>query len=70
MPMPFKRAAQSDDAQDETTDRKRATRSGSSVLVCTRANWGEEMYLPPIPGFDIDTAFRTLKHHPQRRLMR
>jgi antirestriction factor ArdC-like protein len=61
MPMPFKRAAQADDAQDETTEPQVCYAFG------VRAYWfvlaqtdGEETYIPPIPGFDIDTALRAL----------
>ena len=61
MPMPFKKAAQPDDAQDETAEPQ------TSYAFRFRAYWfvlaqteGEEMYLPSIPGFDIDTALRAL----------
>jgi antirestriction protein ArdC len=61
MPMPFKRPAQTDDAQDETAERQTcyAFRFGAYWFVLTQTE-GEEMYVPPIPGFDIDTALRTL----------
>ncbi len=61
MPMPFNRAAQADDAQDEPTEPQ------VCYAFCFRAYWfvlaqteGEETYIPPIPGFDIDTALRAL----------
>ena len=61
MPIPFKRAAQSDDAQDETAEPQ------TCYAFRFRAHWfvlaqteGEETYIPPIPGFDVDTALRTL----------
>jgi hypothetical protein len=64
MPMPFKRAAQADSVQDETTE-------SETLETCYafrfRAYWfvlaqteGEEAYVPPIPGFDIDLALRVL----------
>ena len=63
MPMPFKRPAQSDDAQD---DEETAEPQTCYAFRC-RAYWfvlaqtdGEEMYVQPIPGFDIDTALRRL----------
>lgn len=61
MPMPFKRDAQADDAQDETAG------SQTCYAFRFRAYWfvlaqteGEETYIPPIPGFDIETALRNL----------
>jgi antirestriction protein ArdC len=61
MPMPFKRAAQADDAQDETTEPHvcYAFRFRAYWFVLAQTE-GEETYIPPIPGFDIDTALRTL----------
>jgi antirestriction protein ArdC len=61
MPMPFKKAAQVDDAQDETAEPQTcyAFRFRAYWFVLAQTE-GEEMYVPPIPGFDIDTALRTL----------
>jgi hypothetical protein len=61
MPMPFKRAAQADDTQDETTEPQvcYAFRFRAYWFVLAQTE-GEETYIPPIPGFDIDTALRTL----------
>jgi hypothetical protein len=61
MPMPFKRAAQSDDAQDETTEPQTcyAFRFRAYWFVLAQTE-GEEMYVPPIPAFDIDTALRSM----------
>ena len=61
MPMPFKRPTQCDDAQDETAEPQTCYsmrfRAYRFVLAQTE---GEEMHVPPIPGFDIDTALRML----------
>ena len=59
--MPFKRPAQSDDAQDETAELQTcyAFRFRAYWFVLAQTE-GEEMYVPPIPGFDIDTALRAL----------
>ena len=61
MPMPFKRAAQADDAQDETTEPQvcYAFRFRAYWFVLAQTE-GEETYIPPMPGFDIDTALRAL----------
>jgi hypothetical protein len=61
MPMPFKRAAQADDAQDETAEPQTyyAFRFRAYWFVLAQTE-GEETYIPPIPGFDIDTALRAL----------
>jgi antirestriction protein ArdC len=61
MPMPFKRAAQTDDAQDETVEpqTRYAFRFRAYWFVLAQTE-GEDAYVPPIPGFDIDTALRTL----------
>ena len=61
MPMPFKRPAQSDDTQDETDEPQTcyAFRFRAYWFVLAQTE-GEEMYVQPIPGFDIDTALRTL----------
>ena len=61
MPMPSKRAPHTDSAQDESTESQtRSTfrfRAYWFVLAQTK---GEDTYVPPIPGFDMDTALRTL----------
>ncbi len=61
MPMPFKKAAQTDDTQDETTEPQTRYafrfRAYWFVLVQTE---GEETCVAPIPGFDMDTALHTL----------
>jgi len=61
MPMPFKRAAQTDSVESDTTEKE------TQYAFRFRAYWfvlgqteGENSYVPPIPGFDIDTALRTL----------
>ena len=61
MPMPFERTAQTDGVQEETAEPQ--TCYGFRFL----AYWfvlaqteGEETYIPPIPGFDIETALRNL----------
>jgi len=61
MPMPFKKAAQADGAQDETAEPQTcyAFRFRAYWFVLAQTE-GEEMYVSPIPGFDIDTALRTL----------
>ena len=64
MPMPFKRAAQRDSVQDEATE---SETSETRYAFRFRAFWfvlaqteGEEAYIPPIPGFDMDSALRVL----------
>jgi hypothetical protein len=61
MPMPFKKPAQADETQDETAEPQTcyAFRFRAYWFVLAQTE-GEEMYVPPIPGFDIDTALRTL----------
>jgi antirestriction protein ArdC len=61
MPMPFKRPAQTDDAQDETAEpqTRYAFRFRAYWFVLAQTE-GEEMYVPPIPGFEMDTALRAL----------
>src|SRR5208283_4235233 len=61
MPMPFKRKAQTDAAEDDLAE------SQTRYAFRFRAYWfvlaqteGEETVVPPIPGFDIDTALRAL----------
>jgi hypothetical protein len=63
--MPFKRAAQADSVQDETTPESEILETRYAFRF--RAYWfvlaqseGEEAYVPPIPGFDIDSALRVL----------
>jgi antirestriction protein ArdC len=61
MPMQFKRPAQRDDALDETAEPQTcyAFRFRAYWFVLAQTE-GEEMCVPPIPGFDIETALRTL----------
>ena len=61
MPMPFKRAGQADDAQDEATEPQTcyAFRFRAYWFVLAQTE-GQETYIPPIPGFDIDAALRAL----------
>src|SRR5436190_3052901 len=61
MPMPFKRAAQSDDAQDEIDEPQTcyAFRFRAYWFVLAQTE-GEETYVAPIPGFDMETALTTL----------
>jgi antirestriction protein ArdC len=61
MPLPFKRTAQTDETKEEPA--KPQTRNAFRF----RAYWfvlaqteGEENYVAPIPGFDLDTALRAL----------
>jgi hypothetical protein len=51
----------SDEAQDETAQPQTcyAFRFRAYWFVLAQTE-GEEMYVPPIPGFDIDTALRAL----------
>lgn len=62
MPMPFKKTAQSDSAEQEEP-----TEQQTRYAFRFRAYWfvlaqteGEETYVAPIPGFDLDTALRML----------
>jgi hypothetical protein len=59
--LPFKRPAQTDDAQDETAEPQtcHAFRFRAYWFVLAQTE-GEETYIPPIPGFDIDAALRAL----------
>ena len=61
MPMPFKKAAQTEDAQDETTEpqTRYAFRFRAYWFVLAQTE-GEETYVALIPGFDLDAALRTL----------
>src|SRR6266513_2209472 len=61
MPMPSKRVPHTDSDQDESTE------SQTRYTFRFRAYWfvlaqteGEDTYVPPIPGFDIDTALCAL----------
>ena len=61
MPMPFKRATQTDGVQDETAE------PHTRYVFRFRAYWfvlaqteGEDTPIPPIPGFDIDPALCAL----------
>src|SRR3984957_10803959 len=61
MPMPCKRGPHPDSTQDESTE------SQTRYAFRFRAFWfvlpqteGEDTNVPPIPGFDMDTALRTL----------
>jgi antirestriction protein ArdC len=62
MPMPFKRTAQTDSTEEgETADTQ------THYAFCFRPYWfvlaqtgGDETYVAPIPGFDMDTALRSL----------
>jgi len=61
MPMPFKKAAETDETQDETTETQTryAFRFRAYWFVLAQTE-GEEAYVAPIPGFDVDTALRAL----------
>jgi antirestriction protein ArdC len=61
MPMSFKRAAQTDSVEDETTETQTryAFRFRAYWFVLAQTE-GEDTYVAPIPGFDMDTALRTL----------
>jgi len=61
MPMPFKKATQTDGVQEETAEEQ------TCYAFCFRAYWfvlaqtdGEDTLIRPIPGFDIDTALCAL----------
>ena len=61
MPMPLKKTAQTDGVQEETAEPQ------TCYAFRFRAHWfvlaqteGEDTSIPPTPGFDIDTALRTL----------
>ena len=61
MPMSFKRTTQTDSVQDETTEPQThyAFRFRAYWFVLAQTE-GEDAYLAPTPGFDIDTALRAL----------
>jgi len=64
MPMPFKRTAHTDNAEEgpEEPQTRYAFRFRAYwfVLGQTEGEEGEEGYVTPIPGFDMDTALGTL----------
>jgi antirestriction protein ArdC len=61
MPLPFKTAIQTDDLHDEAAEQqiRYAFRFRAYWFVLAQTE-GEDTYIPPTPGFDIDTALRTL----------
>ena len=61
MPMPFKKAAQTDSTEEETTNHQThyAFRFRAYWFVLAQTE-GEEVNVAPIPDFDMDTALRTL----------
>jgi antirestriction protein ArdC len=61
MPMPFKKAVETEIAQDDTTEpqTRYAFRFRAYWFVLAQTE-GEETYVAPIPGFEMDTALRTL----------
>ena len=61
MPMPFKKAAEADSVQDETAEAQTcyAFRFRPYWFVLAQTE-GEDTSIPPIPGFDIDTALSAL----------
>jgi len=62
MPMPLKRATQTESVQDETAEPQTcyAFRFRAYWFVLAQTE-GEDTYTPPIPGFDIETALRALE---------
>jgi hypothetical protein len=61
MPMPFKRTAETDGVQEETAEPQTyyAFRFRAYWFVLAQTE-GEDTPVPPIPGFDIDTALCAL----------
>ena len=61
MPMPFKRTAHSDDTEEDPTEPQKHYAFGFRAywFVLTQTE-GEETYVAPIPGFDLDTALSNL----------
>ena len=62
MPMPFKRSTHAESTEEEPTEPQ------TRVAFRFRAYWfvlaqteGAETYVAPIPGFDLETALRTLQ---------
>lgn len=62
MPMPFKKVAQNDNGESEDTkepETRHAFRFRSYWFVLAQTE-GEESYVAPIPGFDLETALGAL----------
>ena len=61
MPMPFKKAAQTDGVQDDRAEAQTcyAFRFRAYWFVLAQTE-GEDTPIPPIPGFDVDTALCAL----------
>jgi antirestriction protein ArdC len=61
MPMPFKRTAHTDEAEEDPVKprTRNAFRFRAYWFVLTQTE-GEEIYTAPIPGFDMDTALYAL----------
>jgi antirestriction protein ArdC len=61
MPMPFKRTAPTDDTEEESAEPRtcNAFRFRAYWFVIAQTE-GEETYVAPIPGFDLDTALQAL----------
>ncbi len=61
MPMPFKRTTHTDDTEEEPAEPRKRYAFGFRAywFVLTQTD-GEETYVAPIPGFDLDTALRSL----------
>jgi hypothetical protein len=61
MPMPFKKPAQTDGVQEETDEPQTcyAFRFRTYWFVLAQTE-GEDTPIPPIPGFEIDTALCAL----------
>jgi antirestriction protein ArdC len=61
MPMPFKRTTHTDGTNEETVEpqTRHAFRFRAYWFVLTQTE-GEETYVAPIPGFDLETALRNL----------
>jgi antirestriction protein ArdC len=62
MPIAFKRTAHTDDTEEESAEpqTRNAFRFHAYWFVLAQTD-GEETYLAPIPGFDLDTALCALK---------
>lgn len=60
MPMPFKKAAQSDNAEQEESIEQQTRYAFRAYWFVLAQTEGVETYVAPIPGFDLDTALRTL----------
>jgi antirestriction protein ArdC len=61
MPMPFKRTTHTDGPEEEPAEKQTryAFRFRAYWFVLTQTE-GEETYVAPIPGFDLETALQTL----------